>query len=49
MTYKNIIWLKKIKVTFCFNIKIITYWIDSGQLGLTSQIYYPSFETMITL
>jgi len=32
-----------------FNIKIITYWIDMGQLELTCQISNSDYETIVTL
>jgi hypothetical protein len=47
-TYKNIVWYtKNTKMTSLFNIKIIAYWIDLGQYGLTCQICDSGYETMI--
>jgi hypothetical protein len=34
---------------FFFNINITTYWIELGQLGLTCQIHYSGYKTIITL
>ena len=36
-------------ISFFFNIKIKTYQIDLGQLGLKYQIHDPGYKTMITL
>ena len=49
-TNKNIVWLREhFKVTFFFNIKITTYWINLGQPELACQICDPGYENIITL